>query len=451
MLQENEWIVEPEKKVPVIKTTDLIICGGGPAGICAAIAAARSGVRVLLIERYGFVGGMATTGLVNPIYGFGYFEEGKQIIRGIPEDIVQELLKMEGGTLGHRRRSECKACSSIEECPTNGISSLLCFDPEAFKYVAIKMLEDAGVDLLLHSLIVEVSMQDDTITGIIIENKSGRSCILAKIVIDATGDGDVAALAGNPYEFGRPQDGAVQPNSVILRIGNVMRNEDRIAPDQIFPDPQNRIALPSVFLFRLPGKGEYIVNYDCGIYDANPLKAEDLTRVQVKAVKEAGTVIEALRKYSPGCRDTYLLSTAVHVGIRESRRIIGDYVLTKDDVVSARKFDDGVAKVAFPIDIHNPTGSVDEKNPMVGPKCGDYYEIPYRSLVPQKIDNLLVAGRCISGTHEAHGSYRLMGPCMTIGQAAGTAAALSIEEKVSPRKIDTKLLRKTLIKEGVLI
>jgi hypothetical protein len=430
---------------------DLIVCGGGPAGICAAIAAARAGVKVLLIERYGFLGGMATAGLVNPIYGFGYYDKKKQIIRGLPEEIVQELSRVEGGTLGHRRRSECLECDGTSDCPTGGISSLLSFDPEAFKYISIKMLEDAGVELLLHSYIVGALVKDNIITGVVVENKSGRQTLKSKLVIDSTGDGDVASSAGNPCAYGRNQDGAVQPTSVILRIGGIERSEDRIPPDQVYVHAGDRTNLPSVFLFRLPREGEYVVNCDSGVYDANPLLADDLTRVHVKAIKEAEMIVHALRNYGQGCEQAFLISTAAQVGIRETRRIVGEYTLTKEDVVGAKKFADGIARVAFPIDIHNPTGRPNEVNPLIGPKCGDYYEIPYRSLVPSRIGNLLVAGRCISGTHEAHGSYRVMAPCMAVGQAAGCAAALSIMDDCMPKKLDTTVLRSKLRDAGVWI
>jgi glycine/D-amino acid oxidase-like deaminating enzyme len=430
---------------------ELIVCGGGPAGICAAIAAARAGVRPLLIERYGFLGGMATAGLVNPIYGFGYYSNAKQIIRGLPEQIVQELSRVEGGTLGHRRRSECAGCAGVDECPTRGISSLLSFDPEAFKYVSIKMLEEAAVELLLHSLVCSAVVENDAVTGVVVENKSGRQILTAKLVIDCTGDGDIAASAGNPYAYGRRGDQAVQPTSVVLRLGGVERTEDRIPPEQVYVPAADRTKLPALFLFRLPRKGEYIVNHDSGLFDVDPLKAEDLTRVHVKALKEAEAILQTLRIYGRGCERAYLISTAEQVGIRESRRIAGQYTLTEKDVVQAKKFADGVARVAFPIDIHNPTGRPNEVNPLIGPKCGDYYEIPYRSLVPNRIGNLLVAGRCISGTHEAHGSYRVMAPCMAMGQAAGCAAALCITNKCAPKDLDTSLLRDKLRNAGVWI
>jgi hypothetical protein len=285
----------------------------------------------------------------------------------------------------------------------------------------------------------------------VVENKSGRQTLTAKLVIDCTGDGDVAASAGNPFAYGRQGDQAVQPTSVILRIGGVDRTEDRIPPDQVYIPAADRTKLPSLFLFRLPRKGEYVVNHDSGLFDVNPLKAEDLTRVQVKALKEAETIVHTLRNYGRGCGQAFLISTAEQVGIRETRRIVGEYTLTQADVVQAKKFADGVARVAFPIDIHNPTGRPNEVNPLIGPKCGDYYEIPYRSLVPNTIGNLLVAGRCISGTHEAHGSYRVMAPCMAIGEAAGCAAALCIANKCAPRELDTTLLRGKLRDAGVWI
>lgn len=425
----------------------MIVCGGGPAGICAAVAAARGGLSVLLVEQYGFLGGMATAGLVNPIYGFGYFEEGRQLVTGIPEELVQSLTHFEGGTLGHRRRIECATCVSHEACPTHGVTSLLSFDPEAFKYAALTILEKEGVKFLLYSRILSPLVDNGTVTGVAVATKAGTREIKAAIAIDATGDGDIAAAAGNPYEVGRARDGAIQPQSLMFRIGNVNREDDRSV--HLLPNFPGRQAPLRLLLFRLPRAGEYVVNCDSGIHGANPLLVEDLTRVHAGALKATRDIAAAIRANIPGCQESYLLSTATHLGIRESRRIRGEYVLTSDDVLNCAKFPDGICRAAFPIDIHDLTEH--DRNPMLIVRCGDHYEIPYRCLVPCAIDNLLLAGRCISGTHEAHGSYRVMGTCMAVGQAAGTAAVLAIRRGVIPKRLDGALVRQALIESGVTL
>ncbi|MBN2580352.1 MAG: FAD-dependent oxidoreductase [Pirellulales bacterium] len=446
MTETNTGLSDPSR-TPIFPgpSADVAVIGGGPAGVCAATAAARLGVRVLLVERYGFLGGMASAGMVNPIYGFGFFEPGRQLITGIAEELVEQLRQIEGGTLGHRRREECADCTLPETCRTSGISSLLSFDPEAFKLATYRLVAQAGAELLQYSLAEEAIMQGQCIRGVIVRTKSGRQAIRAEIVVDATGDGDVAAAAGAPCECGRPSDGAVQPQSLMFRIAGVNRSEDRLC---FRVDPPIG-GVSRILLFRLPRPGEYVVNCDSGLYGCDPLKAEDLTRVHNRAMETAFRLVPWMRQNLEGCAGCHLFATAVGLGVRESRRILGDYVLTKKDVLGMKTFPDAVARANFPLDIHDLSAKPDDRNPLVGLPCGRYYEIPYRCLLPQKVEGLLVAGRCISGTHEAHGSYRVMATCMALGQAAGTAAALAFLHHKSPRQLDAGLLRSTLIQNGV--
>jgi glycine/D-amino acid oxidase-like deaminating enzyme len=433
--------------IPGWQSADVAVIGGGPAGVCAATAAARLGVRVLLVERYGFLGGMASAGMVNPIYGFGYFEPGRQLITGIAEELVDELRQIEGGTLGHRRRAECNDCTSPEACRTSGISSLLPFDNEAFKLAALRLANKAGVEVLQYCLAEEAIVHEGRIQGVIVRSKSGRMAIQAGVVVDATGDGDVAAAAGAPFEFGRPSDGVVQPQSLIFRLGQVNRSEDRLC---IPVDPPVG-GVSRILLFRLPRPGEYVINCDSGLYGCNPLKAEDLTRVHHRALETAFQLVPWIQQNLRGCEKCRLVATAASLGVRESRRILGDYVLSQDDVLGMKTFADAVARGNFPLDIHDLSVKPNDRNPLIGLPCGRYYEIPYRCLLPRGIEGLLTAGRCISGTHEAHGSYRVMAICMALGEAAGTAAALAFLQGRSPRELDAGLLRRTLIQNGAYL
>ncbi|HLA83645.1 MAG TPA: FAD-dependent oxidoreductase, partial [Thermoguttaceae bacterium] len=401
------------------RPVDVAVFGGGPAGVCAAVAAARLGARTLLVERYGYLGGMASAAMVNPIYGFNYFDPGRQIVTGIPEELVEQLRRIPGGTLGHRRRAECAACRSPDECPTHGISSLLPFDPEAIKLAAQRLVVESGAAMLFYCLADEAIVRDGRLEGVVASTKTGCRVIRAAVTIDATGDGDVAAAAGAPFAFGRSGDGFVQPQSLMFRIAGVRRGEDRLVFDVDPPVEGVRRFL----LFRLPRDGEYVVNSDSGLFGANPLEPRDLTAVHAKALGAAFALTAWMREHVEGGEACCLAATAASLGVRESRRILGEYVLTKEDVLGARKFPDGIARGCFPLDIHAMTERPGDENLLTPLPCGEYYEIPYRCLAPREVEGLLVAGRCISGTHEAHASYRVMATCMAIGQAAGTAAA----------------------------
>lgn len=428
------------------KVVDVAVYGGGPAGICAAAAAARLGARTLLVERHGFLGGLASEGLVNPIYGFGYFEPGRQLIAGIAEELIEELRRIEGGTLGHRRRAECADCceeGAMQSCRTSGISGILPFEPEALKLAALRLTAKAGAETLHYCQAEEVAPLTDRLWEVIVRTRLGRQAIRAEVVIDATGDGDVAAAAGADYEFGRPGDGYVQPQSLMFRIAGVNRNEDRLC---FLVDPPVS-GVSRILLFRLPQPGEYIVNCDSGLSGCNPLKSEDLTRVHNRALEAAFDLVPWVRANVEGGQNCRLAATAPSLGVREGRRVLGDYVLTKEDVLGMRTFSDAVVRANFPLDIH----AIDTPAHifcLTGLPCNRFYEIPYRCLLSRNVEGLLTAGRCISGTHEAHGSYRVMAICMAIGQAAGTAAALAVRNHCTPRNLDVELLRSTLVKGG---
>jgi hypothetical protein len=446
MLRECQTIFAGPREA-ILRSADVAVFGGGPAGICAAVAAARRGAKAVLVERYGFLGGMASAGMVNPIYGFGYFEPGRQIVTGLAEEMVEELRQIENGTLGHRRRAECLRCSSPEYCATSGVNSLVPFDPEAFKLAALRMIRNAGVDLLLYCSADAVVMHEDARPVVVVTSKAGRQSIAARVIIDATGDGDVAVAAGAAAELGRSSDGATQPQSLIFHVVGINYEEDRL----LFSLDEPVEGISRLLLFRLPRSGEYIVNCDTGLFGLNPLNPCDMTRAHTHALSAARRVVQWLRQHVSGCEDCRLVATASQLAIRESRRILGDYILTKEDVLSARKFPDGIARGCFPLDIHDLTSSEGDDNPMSALPCGEYYEIPYRCLLPRGIEGLLTAGRCISGTHEAHGSYRVMATCMAIGEAAGTAAAMAVQNGCTPRQLDAAIVRRALAEQGTVL
>ncbi len=442
--------------VPVTSETDVIVVGGGPAGIAAAIASARNGARTLLAERYGFLGGMATAGLVGPFMTC-YDIEGKEpIIAGIFKELVDRLVAV-GAAIDP---AGVKGFSAFGGYHSYGHEHVTPFDPEALKYVAQEMVLEAGAELKLHTFFVDSIVEAQEITGLITVTKSGLEALRAQIVIDTTGDGDVAARAGAPFGKGRADDGRMQPVSLFFRVGNVDDDTvqaymDANPEDECFAHlvaqarEKGDFYLPKdhVTMFRTPRPGEWWANAS-RIHGVDSTHSEQLTQAEIKGHRQVMVLVEFLRQYVPGFERCYLIDTATQIGVRESRRITGEYVLTADDVYEARRFEDAIARVSFPIDIHDVSGG---GGVFEGPKAGPYYTIPYRCLVPLKVENLLVAGRPISATHEAHGSLRVMPPCFATGQAAGTAGALALETDVRPRDIDVELLRDSLAQQGALV
>jgi hypothetical protein len=321
------------------------------------------------------------------------------------------------------------------------------------KEVALEMTQEEGVELLLHCLAVDPILEKNTMKGVVTESKSGRQAILAEVVIDATGDGDIAARAGAPYDKGRPEDGLMQSPSLMFMMGNVdLKATRRVSSKEIaelcleanedgeLPESVNRIWLIPISETRVAINGTRILEVD-------GTNVRDLTRAEVEGRKQLIKTVDFLRKRIPGFESSYLESTASQMGIRETRRILGDYLLTAEDVLQGRIFEDAIARGFYLIDVHNPQGAGVE---LIEPE-NDGYDLPYRCLLPRGIENLLVAGRCISTTHEALASTRVMAICMALGQAAGTAAALSVTEGVSPRDLNVSSLRQTLLEQGVYL
>lgn len=410
------------------KIFEIIVCGGGSAGFAAALAAARRGADVLLIERFNCFGGTATTGL-----NFG-FESSIGMHNSVYDELYEKMSEL-GGTRNAY------------------------FDPEIYKYVSQMMLEEAGVTMLFHTFVESPILDSEKIKGINVVNKGGRQTIHANIVIDATGDADVAASVRVPFEKGRAPDGHMQSLTLRSRIGGV-----RILPEVdwsqincLFADAiQNKhINVPeyTVGLLDAGGegvRGERTFNLDM----VDKIDATDpwqLSKAELEGRKRVWELLNFVKKNVRGWEDAYLIDTGVHIGVRETRRIKGKYILNKEDIFNCRKFEDAIARCSRWIDLHDPEIFINEspteyieKNSLPD---GEWYEIPYRCLLPENILNLLIAGRCISTDRAANGSMRIMPICMATGMAAGIAASVAVQNKVSPDMLcgkDLRLLLKTL-------
>jgi len=410
--------------------TDLLVCGAGPSGIAAAISASRLGINTLLVERYGFVGGMATAGLVNPFMVPKM--NGEDLVKGLFEEITAKL-------------KEKKACA---EGSLFGQAHIV-FDPEVLKNIFFEMIEQAQVKLLLHSFAVGSIMKGSNMNGIMAATKSGDIKIFAKCAIDATGDGDIASLSGAPFQKGREGDGLAQPMTLMFRVAGIdaskMPSRDDLNGLFLEAKKAGKIRTPreNFLWFETTRPGEIHIN-STRVPKVDGTNVLDLTKAEVEGRKQAANLFEFL-KTVPGFENAYISCVAPQIGVRESRRIKGEYVLTVEDVESGTKFDDPVAGNNYPIDIHSPDGKSTTFRKL-GP--GISYEIPYRCLVPKKVEGLLVTGRALSQTHEALSSSRIMPVCMATGQAAGAAASIALKKHITPRKVEYADLRKVLNEQG---
>lgn len=412
---------------------DIIVCGAGPAGMCAAVSAARCGSKVLLIESSGMLGGTNTLSLVGPL--MTYHNRGKLIIGGIANEIVARL-NQTNSTLGHLR-------DPLDFCDT-----ITPVDPEALKDLYFKMISEEKIDLLLHTMLVDVQKEGKKVTKIVVANKAGLQELEAKVFVDCTGDGDLCYYAKNEFILGRSEDHLCQPMTMPFVVGGVdldkVRCEMEKNPDNfVLGDDWDHkyigvsgffkevniakengdfdINRDRVLLFEDVKKNQVTINMTrvltlCGVNPYERTKAEIEGRRQVKVA------FNFLKKYIPGFENSYIVSTPTQIGIRETRHIVCDYMMNKEDIFALRKFDDAVCLGAFPMDIHSPTGADMEFDEVQNDKC---YEIPFRSLIPVSLDNVLVAGRPIGCTHEAAASVRVSPVAMALGEVAGVAASLA--------------------------
>ncbi len=477
----REFVEEAPRRIPVRARADVAVAGGGPAGLMAALAAARNGARVVLVERFGYLGGQLNiehssfTG--TPTLGMGFQGvSGKRIIGGIPWEFM-ERIKAGGGSIGPIERTVISSLpGGFLDAPYQRFGPKI--DPPVVKMVALEMVREAGIHLLLHTWAVDAIHDGGTVKGIIIQSKSGREAILAHTVVDATADADIAAAAGVPWEMVPKTQ--LYRMYVELILGGVDTERARAFmkehPERfsyvIFPahDSQvpagfqrpiwgvvdlggqkdlrlreDRLALTAtgtraeIMIGIRPGIGN--VGTGC---DGDPTDVEDLTQAEISGRRKALENIEWLRKHLPGFEHCFVVGESP-LGTRESRRIVGDHTLTEADLREGRRFDDVIGLNNIPIDKHLSGGgwSFELLN---GP-----HDIPYRIMLPQGFENLLVAGRCASADHVAQSSIRKTTTCMTMGQAAGTAAALAVRAGLPARKVSIKELQATLTQQGAIL
>ena len=411
---------------------DVVIAGAGPAGIAAALEASRTGSKVALIERYGIVGGNLTSGYVGPVLG--------SVCKGTIASEIRE-----------------RVCPQNSDCP----------DFEKAKYELAVMLYEENIDVFLQTLVTGAKVTDGVIEYIEAFGKSGKMLFEADIFIDATGDGDLAVAGGCEYKIGRESDALVQPISIMFTITGIdpeqklfCRHEEdytilsdgREYLDLCHKSSKNGVLPENVNIVRLYSTGnptERMVNATQR-NRVNPLDPKELFASEVDVRGQIMQITRFLRSEVPGFENITVKSSASTMGVRESRRIIGDYVLTADDLMNGREYPDSIVHRAhFSLDIHNPDGAGQSVSEVACPPTPKPYDIPYRAIIPVEIQNMLIAGRCISGTHEAMSSYRVMTIAMAIGQAAGAAASLASSRSIRPRMLDAGLIREHLIMRGV--
>jgi hypothetical protein len=418
-------ITIPSTAIPVHSEVDVLVAGGGPAGFAAAVSAARAGARTLLVERFGVLGGMWTAALVNP-----YFDvTGKG---GLNDELRGRLL-------------ERKAWGGLRN---------ITYDPAEMTLQLDDLVTESGAQVLLYALATRPLVENNQVKGAVVETKSGPLAILAKVTIDCTGDADLAARAGAPFQQGRPADGLMQPMTMMFRISGLRADypehhttlwyralreivgEENLLKGVPFKNPA---------LVRLPQPGEAMIQWT-HVRGVSGIDADELTRATLEGRQQVKRAMEFLRQAKHELGDIRLVALPVAIGVRETRRITGGYTLSLEDLKAGRRFDDGICLVRFPIDIHEPGDTSQTVGYIMKP-----YHIPFRCLVPQNVENLLVAGRPISGTYEAHASYRVTGNCVAMGEAAGLAAALAVQRKVTPRQVPGKEVADMLRKRGVLL
>ena len=415
MTRESKYL-EPSKEIDVYGEFDVVVVGGGVAGFPAAIAAARNGAKTLIIERFPYFGGTATASLMANINGFRNQKEPDylQTTKGIGEEVILRLIEARG-----TGKSPYPAKTTYTDAKGD-LSYAFAIDTEKFKYVVLKMVKEAGVHILFHTYFSDVIMEGEAVKGIIIENKSGRQAVFGKTIIDASGDGDVAFRAGVPF-WQTVKDEAPRLNDCLMY--------------KVTGFPENHDIHGCQY-------GNTMVLWGPNAGARNAADADELTDGEIKVRLAVYDDLEEKKKEMPDLQDAWIVETGPLMGVRQTRFIEGLYKITGDDLLEGRRFDDSIAMGSNPIiRFYGYRRFLEHEG----------YEIPYRCILPKKVDNLLVVGRCMSSDQRAYESWRAMAHVMPVGEAAGTAAALCVKQGVKPKQLDVNALQKRLLEQGAEI
>ncbi len=407
-----------------MKKYDLIVAGGGFAGVAAAVSAQREGLNVLLIEKAGCLGGAVSTSLVYPFMCYHIIKTGRLLSDGIFTEM-------------RNRFDEYNEASY-----------------EAFKFVFDDMVTESGADILFHSSVIKVNSEGRNIKSVSVSTKSGVVDIEADFFIDATGDGELIYLSGCDYQLGRESDSLCQPMTTCFRMCNAdveLFKKEKPALEEKYKELQKNgeIRNPRENILTFYGLGEGVIHFNTTrVVKYDPTDPVEISRAEVEARKQVYEMIKFLKENSKAFDKSTLVSIANHIGVRESRKLKGVHILTSEEMKDCTVFEDTIALGNYDIDIHNPEGT---GTYIYRFENGTYYRIPYRSLLPKEYDNMLVAGRCLSATHEAHSAVRIMAICASLGEAAGTALAIAHKTSTNAHTVDVQAVRDRLREKGAAV